>query len=336
MKDNSNTKNSSDAGFGEKPEKNESQSDRTLALNQELINSITKTGSAEGQTTRNPLDIMKDLLLDEDKNKPKLRTENLSESEGNSSDLMMKIMFGIAGLALIAGSGGAAIPVLAGGVAMVPILPEILKKGREFLLGKDKEDGKDDDQQIGSKDFLQKELPKKMLALSLFEFANSGKTAIADFIFKKEDPLEEINPLKNIKDYTDSLSKMSPELRTAELNSLKEEVTKMALASIQPNLSEKIDKVFLGLNEVLEGKNLEKKEGERDILGELKNNLSVKGIINSDVSVTTAVSETSKKEGKEGKEGKEVPSPAPASRGVESAPRANLIEGAEALASAGR
>ena len=153
----------------------------------------------------------------------------------------------------------------------------------------------------------------------MFEFANSGKSDVADFIFNKENPLGE-----KIKTYANSLSTMNPEQRTAELNILKEEVTKIALASTQPNLSEKIDKVFLGLNEVLEGKNLEKKEGERDILGELKNNLSVKGIINSDVSVTTAVSETSKKEGKEGLK----PSSDPASRVGESAPRAEQIEGA--------
>jgi hypothetical protein len=232
---------------------------------------------------------------------------------------------------LIAASGGAGIAVVAGGAAMTPILPKILEMGREFLLGKDKEDGKDGDQQTISQDFLVN--PKKMLALSLFEFANSGKSDVADFIFNNENPLGEINPnVKNIKDYTNSLSKMNPEQRTAELNSLKKGVTEIALVSTETNLSEKIDKVFLGLNEVLEGKNLEKKEGERDILGELKNNLSARGIINKDGSVTTAVSETSKKEGKEGLK----PSSAPASRVGESAPRAEQIEGGANALGAGR
>ena len=329
-------------------EATESKSDIASVLDLELIRSITKTGGAEGQAARNPLDIMKELLSlgsedkgniseIDDKNKLKLRTENLSEKEGDNSDLMIKMMFGIAGLALIAASGGAGIAVMAGGAAMTPILPKILEMGKEFLLGEDKKDGKDGDLQTISQDSLVK--PIKMLALSLFEFANSGKSELADLIFNKENPPGEINPyVKNIKDYTNSLSTMNPELRTTELNSLKEEVTKIALVSTEPNLSEKIKAVFVGLsevlegkslNEVLEGKNPEKKEGDRDILGELKKNLSVKGIINSDVSVTTAVSKTSKIDEKEGLK----PSSAPASRVGESAPRANLIEGAGALQS---
>lgn len=318
-----------------KPEvKSENQSNkasaRSIALNQELIDALNQKGSAGGEKPRDLLVIMKDLLLPEkglspsedDKNKLKLRTDKPLEKEGDNSDLMMKIMFGIAGLALIAASGGAGIAVVAGGAAMAPILPEILKKGREFLLGKDKEDGKDGDQQTIPQDFFTKDFPKKMLAVSLLEIANSGKNLVADFIFSKESPFAE-----KIKAYTDSLSKMTPDERGVELNSLKEEVTKIASnqasnqASTQPDLSKKIDGIFAGLKEVLEGKSSEKKEGEkegeRNILGELKKNLSTRNILNEDGSVTTAVSET-KKKGVDGSEAGastgDRPSTAPASR----------------------
>jgi len=305
-------------------------------LGQGIISSLTKSGSDLGENVRDSLDIMKELLIlvsddkrnndkgnDDKENKLKAISENFQQKDGDKSDLALKIMFGIAGLALIAVSGGAGIAVVADGVFSAPILPEILNKGKEFLLGKD------GDQQNISQDSLAKDLPKKMLALSLFEFANSDKSDVADIIFSKKNSFAE-----KIKDYIDSLSKMSPEQRTAELNSLKEEVTKTALALNQTNLSEKIDAVFVGLNEVLERKNLEKKEGDRDILDELKKNLSVRSIVNSDGSVTTSVSETSKvlkKEGKEGKEGNEgnegsTPSSASASRVGESALRAQQIK----------
>jgi hypothetical protein len=319
-------------------------SDKASASDPELRRSITKSGNESGEKVRDPLDIMKDLLNlgNDDKgnnlesgdkdNRLKLRPETIAEKEGDNSDLMIKMMFGIAGLALIAASGGAGIAVMAGGAAMTPILPKILEMGKEFLLGEDKKDGKDGDLQTISQDSLVN--PIKMLALSLFEFANSGKSELADLIFNKENPLGEINPyVKNIKDYTGSLSTMDLDQRAIELVSLRVEVKKIALASTQPNLSEKIDAVFVGLSEVLEGKNLEKKEGERDILGELKKNLSARGIINKDGSVTIMESETSKKKGEEGKE---VPSPAPASRGEEnkSAPRAEPIKGLEESKSA--
>jgi hypothetical protein len=321
-------------------------SDKKSALDLELRRSITNSGNESGEKVRDPSDIMKDLFSLENDNKLKLRTENLPEKEDDNSDLMIKMML-FAGLAFIAAaSGGAGIAALAGGAAMAPILPKILEMGKEFLLGKDLKDG---NQQTISQDSLEKDFPKKMLALSLFEFAESGKSTTADLIFNNENPVTE-----KIKNYTNSLSTMNPEQRTAELNSLRDEVTKIALASTQPNLSEKIDKVFLGLNEVLEGRNSGIKEGEDNFLSELKKNLSVRGIINNDGSVTIMENETSKKEGKKGEEGKEgeegkkgeegkvgeegkeVPSPAPASRGEEnkSAPRAEPIKGLEESKSA--
>lgn len=324
-------------------------SDKASALDLELRRSITNSGNESGEKVRDPSDIMNDLLNlenDDKGNRLRLRTENLPEKEGDNNDLMIKMLL-FAGIAVIAAaSGGAGIAALAGGAAMAPILPKILEMGKEFLLGKDLKDG---DQQTISQDSLEKDFPKKMLALSLFEFAESGKSTTADLIFNNENPVTE-----KIKNYTNSLSTMNSEQRAIELVSLRDEVTKIALASTQPNLSEKIEAVFLGLNEVLEGKNPEKKEGDRDILDELKKNLSVRGIINKDGSVTTMASETLKKEGKKGEEeievkevkevkegslgslGKEVPSPAPASRGVESAPRAEQIERANALERGGR
>jgi hypothetical protein len=300
-------------------ETSKNQPDPTSILNQDLTKSLNNIGILGN--IQSPIDIIKDLLTlgnDDEKNKLKTRPEELSVNDGNNNDLAWKILFGVAGLALIAASGGAGIAILAGGAAVTPILPEILKKGKEFL------HGKDGDQQNISQDSLANDLPKKILALSLFEFANSGKSATADYIFNKENPPEEIKPfVGKIKDYMDSLSTISQEQRANELVSLRDEVTKIALASTQPNLFEKIDKVFLGFNEVLEGKNLEKKEG--DILDELKKNLSVRSITNSDGSVTTMVSETSKKKGEEGNGGS-TPSPNPASRVGESVPRADQIQ----------
>ena len=328
--------NTSEAKPEAKPEK---QSDRASALNQELINALTKTGNVDGEKPRSPLDIMKDLLDENDKNKLKIRTENPTEKEEDKSDLMLKLMLALGGAVLIGASGGAGFALLAGGAGMLPVLPQLIEEGKKLF-------GMGDDKQSNAQTDLEKDLPKKMLAASLLEIANSGKSLVADFIFSKESPIAE-----KIKSYTDSLFTMEPDKRNAELDNLKKEVTNLASnqpstqPSTKPDLSEKIDGIFAGLKEVLEGKSSEKKEGEkegeRDILGELKKNLSVRGFFNSDGSVTTletSESETQKKEGgdkgeksenKDGVSKEDKPSPAPASRGDGLGPRANLIEGAK-------
>ena len=319
----------------------ESQSNRASDLDLELRRSITKSGNESDEKVRDPLDIMKELLslgsgdkgniLEiEDIKKLKLRAENLPEKEGDNSDLMLKLMLALAGAVAIGASGGAGFALLAGGAGMLPILPKLIEKGKELF-------GMGDGQQNIAQADSQKDLPKKILAVSLLEIANSGKSLVADFIFSKKNPFEE-----TIKAYTDSLSKMNPDQRNAELDNLRNEVKNLASnqasnqASTKLDLSEKIDGIFEGLKEVLGVKSSEKKEGEkegeRDILGELKTNLSVRGILNSDGSVTTAVSETQKKEG--GNKGKKIegvskennPSTAPASRTDGSGPRGEQVQ----------
>ena len=322
--------------------KSEGKSDRASALNQELFNALNQKGSAEGEKPRDLLVIMKDLLSleknsssEDDKNKLNTRAEILSEKEGDKSDLFLKLMLALAGAVAIGASGGAGFALLAGGAGMLPVLPQLIEEGKKLF-------GMGDDKQSNAQTDLEKDLPKKMLAASLLEIANSGKSLVADFIFSKESPIAE-----KIKSYTDSLSKMTPDQRNAELDNLRNEVTNLASnqPSTKPDLSKKIDGIFEGLKEVLEGKSSEKKEGEkegeRDILGELKKNLSVRGFFNSDGSVTTletSESETQKKEGgdkgeksenKDGVSKEDKPSPAPASRGDGLGPRANLIEGAK-------
>ena len=256
---------------------------------------------------------------EDDKNKLNTRAEILGDKEGDKSDLFLKLMLALAGAVAIGASGGAGFALLAGGAGMLPVLPQLIEKGKELF-------GMGDGQQQISQANSENDLPKKMLAVSLLEIANSGKSLVADLFFSKKNPFAE-----KIKAYTDSLSEMEQGQRDVELNSLKEVVTNLASnqasnqASTKLDLSEKIDGIFAGLKEVLGVKSSEKKEGERDILGELKNNLSVRGILNSDGSVTTAVSETQKKSsdrvGAEASNG-DAPSSAPASRTDGSGPRA--------------
>ena len=304
----------------------ENPSARSIALNQELINALNQKGSADGEKPRDLLVIIKDLLSleknssspEDDQNKLKIRTENPKEKEEDKSDLFLKLMLALGGAVLIGASGGAGFALLAGGVGMLPVLPQLIEEGKKLF-------GMSDGQQnIAQND--SENLPKKMLAVSLLEIANSGKSEFADLIFSNESRFAE-----KIKSYTDSLSKMEQGQRDDELKSLREVVTNLASnqASTQPDLSKKIDGIFEGLKEVLEGKSSEKKEGEkegeRDILGELKTNLSVRGILNSDRSVTTAVSETQKERGdRVGAEASngDAPSTAPASRGDDERPRA--------------
>ena len=322
-------------------------SDRASSLNQELISVLSKTRSADDKKPRDLLVIMKDLLSPEkdslslekglspsedDKNKLNTRPEILGDKEGDKSDLFLKLMLALAGAVAIGASGGAGFALLAGGAGMLPVLPQLIEEGKKlFGMG----DGQQNIAQNDSED-----LPKKMLAVSLLEIANSGKSELADFIFSKESPFAE-----KIKSYTNNLSSMAPDQRNAELDNLRNEVKNLASnqasnqPSTKPDLSEKIDGIFEGLKEVLEGKSPEKKEGEkegeRDILGELKTNLSVRGILNSDGSVTTAVSETQKKEGgdkgkksenKDGLSKEDKPSSAPASRRDDERPRAELVQ----------
>ena len=313
-------------------------SDRASSLNQELISVLSKTRSADDKKPIDLLVIMKDLLSPEkdslspekglspsedDKNKLNTRPEILGDKEGDKSDLFLKLMLALAGAVAIGASGGAGFALLAGGAGMLPVLPQLIEEGKKLF-------GIVDGQQNIAQNDSEKDLPKKMLAVSLLDIANSGKSEFADFIFSKESPFAE-----KIKSYTDSLSKMEQGRRDVELNSLREVVINLASnqasnqASTQPDLSKKIDGIFEGLKEVLEGKSPEKKEGERDILGELKKNLSVRGILNSDRSVTTAVSETQKERGdRVGAEASngDGPSTAPASRADGLRPRAELVQ----------
>jgi len=305
-------------------------SDRASSLNQELISVLSKTRSADDKKPRDLLVIMKDSLSlekglspsEDDKNKLNTRPEILGDKEGDKSDLFLKLMLALAGAVAIGASGGAGFALLAGGAGMLPVLPQLIEEGKKlFGMG----DGQQNIAQNDSED-----LPKKMLAVSLLEIANSGKSELADFIFSKESPFAE-----KIKSYTNNLSSMAPDQRNAELDNLRNEVKNLASnqASTQPDLSKKIDGIFEVLKEVLEGKSPEKKEGEkegeRDILGELKTNLSVRGILNSDRSVTTAVSETQKERGdRVGAEASngDGPSTAPASRADGLRPRAELVQ----------
>ena len=298
-------------------------SDRASILNQELINALNKTGSADVENPRSPLDIMKDLFAEEDKNKLKTRAETLGDKEGDKSDLFLKLMLALAGAVAIGASGGGALAAFAGGAALLPVLPKLIEEGKKiFGMGDDKQD-------IAQPD-SEKDSPRKFIAVSLLEIAKSGKSEFGDLIFNKENPFSE-----KIKNYTDSLSKMTPDQRNAELDNLRNEVTNLASnqPSTKPDLSEKINGIFEGLKEVLGVKSPEKKEGEkegeRDILGELKTNLSVRGILNSDRSVTTAVNETQKKSSDRGGAGDltgDGPSTAPASRADGLRPRAELVQ----------